>query len=101
MPRRKRQSVRREWNPLDVAVAYSAAQALGCGAVRPDFADLEALFDEFMRVGAKPGSWAHEAFHAGSPRPCETMDVPVDPFGGDGEPLRCGESCLFRWTTDE
>jgi hypothetical protein len=101
MPRRKRQSVRREWNGLDVAVAYSGAQAFGCSGVMPDHADLEALFDVFLKVGAEEGSWAHEAFVVGSPRPCETMVQREDPFGQPVEPVECGAACLFRWSDDD
>ena len=101
MPRRKRQSARREPNALDVMNAYVAAQGHGCAGIPQDLRDLAYLYDVFLRAGAREGSWAHEAFVAGSPRPCETMERGVDAFGDPIPVLHCGSSCLFGGPTDE
>jgi hypothetical protein len=101
MPRRRRQSVRREPDALDVMNAYVAAEVHGCGGVAEDLRDVDYLYGVFLRVGAREGSWAHEAFVAGSPRPCETMRVGVDAFGGPGPVLSCGSACMFRGDADE
>lgn len=95
MPRRRRQSARREMNGLDLLNAYVAAETVGCSGIPKELRDLVDLHDVFVRVGSREGSWAHEAFVAGSPRPCETMDPYEDPFGDPVPPVRCGHSCLF------
>jgi hypothetical protein len=95
MPRRKRQSSRREPNPFDVMNAYVAAQGYGCAGVPEDLRDVEYLYGVFLRAGAREGSWAHEAFVVGSPRPCETMQRGADAFGEPFPVLTCGSACLF------
>lgn len=101
MPRRKRQSARREPNGLDVMNAYAAAQGHGCAGVPDDLRDLDYLFGVFLRADAREGSWAHEAFVVGSPRPCETMRRGVDAFGDPIPDLRCGSACMFGGDDDE
>ena len=101
MPRRRRQSARRELNALDVMNAYVAAQGHGCAGVTEDLRDVDHLYGVFLRAGAREGSWAHEAFVTGSPRPCETMERGVDAFGDPIPVLRCGSACLFGGSTDE
>lgn len=97
MPRRKRQSARREVNGLDLLNAYVAAETFGCSGIPKELRDLVELHDVFERVGSREGSWAHEAFVAGSPRPCETKDPYEDPFDESLSTLECGASCLFAW----
>jgi hypothetical protein len=100
MPRRKRHSTRREPNGLDLLNAYVAAAGHGCAGVPDDLRDVEYLYGVFLRVGAREGSWAHEAFVVGSPRPCETMRRDVDAFGDPIPVLRCGSACLFGTDDD-
>jgi hypothetical protein len=101
MPRRKRQSARREPDALDVMNAYVAAQGHGCAGVRDDLRDVDYLYGVFLRAGAREGSWAHEAFVAGSPRPCETLERGVDAFGDPIPVLSCGTACLFGGDSDD
>lgn len=95
MPRRRRQSVRREVSGLDLLNAYVSAQGFGCAGIAEEFRDLDLLFETFLKVGAREGSWAHEAFVVGSPRPCETQVRGDDPWGDPIPPLTCRRECLF------
>lgn len=100
MPRRKRRSVRREANPLDVLNAFVSAQGHGCAGIPADLRDLDDLFGVFMLAGAREGTWAYEAFVVGSPRPCETQVRGEDAFGDPVPPLVCGTACLFDRRAD-
>jgi len=101
MPRRKRQSARREPNGLELLNAYAAAQGHGCSGVPVELRDMDYLYKVFLGAGAREGSWAHEAFVAGSPRPCETMRRGIDAFGDPLPVLRCGAACIFGGVADD
>ena len=92
--------MRREFDGLDLLNAYVGAEAFGCAGIPAEFRDVDAMYDAFLRVGAPPGSWAHEAFVVGSPRPCETMVRGEDAWGDPVPLLTCGRWCLFDGGAD-
>lgn len=97
MPRRARQSKRREANPLDVMVALANVSVSGCAAI-PDDVTLDELRHMSERGSRRDSAtcWGHLAFVLGLERPCEALEVD-DPWTGRTESagLTCGARCRF------